>query len=93
MCIRDRYCRSGQGPVIIEAKTYRYLGHSKSDECEYRCAEEVNRWKKKDPIIIFKNYLIENIDTIIAAEKPKLSPYINEMKMCIRDRCYKGHDR
>jgi pyruvate dehydrogenase E1 component alpha subunit len=55
-----KYCRSGQGPVIIEAKTYRYLGHSKSDECEYRCAEEVNRWKKKDPIIIFKNYLIEN---------------------------------
>lgn len=55
-----KYCRSGKGPVIIEAKTYRYLGHSKSDECEYRCAEEVNRWKKKDPIIIFKNYLIEN---------------------------------
>ena len=55
-----KYCRSGQGPVIIEAKTYRYLGHSKSDDCEYRCEKEVNEWKRRDPIKILRNHLIEN---------------------------------
>ena len=54
------YCRSGQGPVMIESKTYRYLGHSKSDTNKYRSAEEIEHWMGKDPIKRLSKYLIEN---------------------------------
>lgn len=55
-----RYARSGRGPVLIEAKTYRYNGHSKSDAQVYRTKEEVARWREKDPILHLKNYLRDN---------------------------------
>jgi pyruvate dehydrogenase E1 component alpha subunit len=42
--------RRGEGPTLIECKTYRFLGHSIGDPQEYRTAEEVHSWKKKDPI-------------------------------------------
>lgn len=42
--------RRGEGPTLIEAKTYRWKGHSKSDKQRYRTKEEVAAWKAKDPI-------------------------------------------
>jgi pyruvate dehydrogenase E1 component alpha subunit len=54
------YCRSGKGPVLIESKTYRYLGHSKSDANAYRTKEEIAQWRKNDPIKRLKAYMIEN---------------------------------
>lgn len=45
----DRARRS-EGPTLIEAKTYRWKGHSKSDKQRYRTKEEVAAWKAKDPI-------------------------------------------
>ena len=42
--------RSGEGPTYIEAKCYRYRGHSMSDPATYRSKEEVDLWKKRDPI-------------------------------------------
>jgi len=45
--------REGKGPTLIEAKTYRYRGHSKSDKNLYRTKVEIEEWKKKDPIIRF----------------------------------------
>lgn len=54
------YCRSGKGPVMIESKTYRWLGHSKSDAQAYRTKEEVEEWKAKDPIKRLRTYMIEN---------------------------------
>jgi len=42
--------RSGSGPTLIEAITYRWRGHSKSDRQAYRTREEVKEWMKKDPI-------------------------------------------
>ena len=42
--------RNGHGPTLLEAKTYRYYGHSKSDKCEYRTRDEENDWKSRDPI-------------------------------------------
>lgn len=38
------------GPMLIVCDTYRYMGHSKSDANVYRTKEEINEWKKKDPI-------------------------------------------
>lgn len=43
-------CRNGEGPVLVEAKTYRWLGHSKSDANAYRTKEEIESWKEKDGI-------------------------------------------
>jgi len=42
--------RRGEGPTLIECKTYRWMGHSINDPQEYRTVEEVESWKKKDPI-------------------------------------------
>jgi pyruvate dehydrogenase E1 component alpha subunit len=42
--------RAGQGPSLIEAKTYRWKGHSKSDKQRYRSKEEVKEWQGRDPI-------------------------------------------
>ena len=53
-------CRRGEGHVLIESRTYRWLGHSKSDANVYRTKEEIESWKAKDPIEFLKNYLIEN---------------------------------
>ena len=53
------YVRSGKGPVLIESKTYRWLGHSKSDANKYRTKEEIEDWKKKCPIKRYRNYLLE----------------------------------
>lgn len=55
-----RYARAGKGPVLIEAKTYRYSGHSKSDKQVYRDKREVLEWQKKDPLLKIKEYLREN---------------------------------
>ena len=54
------YCRSGEGPFLIESITYRYNGHSKSDPQIYRSREEVDQWRAYDPIVNLRNYLIEN---------------------------------
>ena len=44
-------CRTGEGPVLIEASTYRYYGHSLSDpRNEYRTREEEEAWRAVDPI-------------------------------------------
>ena len=54
-----QYVRSGQGPVLVESKTYRWLGHSKSDANKYRTKEEIEEWKMKCPINRMRNYLLD----------------------------------
>ncbi len=54
------YARSGYGPTLIEMKTYRWKGHSKSDAKKYRTREEENEWRAKDGIKRFKEILMQN---------------------------------
>ena len=44
--------RAGDGPSLLEMKTYRYRGHSRSDPAKYRPEGELDAWKQRDPILI-----------------------------------------
>ncbi len=50
--------REGGGPSLIVNDTYRWRGHSKSDRNLYRTKDEIEEWKKKDPILKFQKYCI-----------------------------------
>ena len=75
------YAREGNGPVLVEAKSYRWFGHSASDAGKYRDKAEVDAWKEKDPNVAFKKYLIENK---VATEK-ELDDMEESVKKVIAD--------
>jgi pyruvate dehydrogenase E1 component alpha subunit len=67
--------RKGGGPTLVEAKTYRFHGHSLGDEEQYRSSDEVETWKNdRDPITLFrtvimhKGWLTEDEDAAIQEE-------------------------
>ncbi|HOE66541.1 MAG TPA: thiamine pyrophosphate-dependent enzyme [Candidatus Hydrogenedentes bacterium] len=51
--------KTGQGPILIEAICYRQTGHSPSDQSSYREKEEIDMWRKVDPITEFAGKLVE----------------------------------
>jgi len=60
--------RNGEGPTLIEAKTYRHGGHHVSDPGLYMPPDELEAWKDRDPIIVLRNH-INNDKKIKALEK------------------------
>ena len=52
--------RKGQGPTLLECKTYRWRGHFEGDPAIYKPKEEQEAWLKKDPIPRFTAFLKEN---------------------------------
>jgi pyruvate dehydrogenase E1 component alpha subunit len=63
--------RNESGPILIEAMTYRFRGHSMADPSEYRENEEVQQWhKEQDPIELFKQYCFTN--NILSKEETEL---------------------
>jgi pyruvate dehydrogenase E1 component alpha subunit len=52
--------RDGEGPTLLEMKTYRYKGHSVSDPQKYRSKDEVEEYKNQDPITKVANTILEN---------------------------------
>lgn len=52
--------RAGEGPTLVECKTYRIRGHSRVDPAKYRPKDEVQEWLKKDSIARFKTRLTQN---------------------------------
>jgi pyruvate dehydrogenase E1 component alpha subunit len=70
-------CRKGQGPVLIEANTYRYRGHSMSDAATYRTKEEVEEEKtQNDPITKLRDHLLKKK----IATEPQLDAIDDEEK-------------
>ena len=51
--------RSGGGPSLIEVLTYRHGGHSRADPGKYRPDEEVEAWKKRDPVVTYRQRLLD----------------------------------
>jgi len=51
---------AGQGPTMIEAKTYRYRGHYEGDPQVYRTQEEIQSWQRKDAIVRFRAKLVDS---------------------------------
>lgn len=52
--------RAGEGPTILELKTYRHGGHSRNDACGYRPKEEEAEWFAKDPVVLFRKKILEH---------------------------------
>lgn len=70
-------CRDNEGPFFLECKTYRTLGHSRSDNQPYRTKEEVAQWKKRDPITSYVKTLIEE-GSITESEYDQLSVQVEQ---------------
>jgi acetoin:2,6-dichlorophenolindophenol oxidoreductase subunit alpha len=51
------HARSGNGPYFVEAITYRFVGHSRSDPGKYRPEGELDRWRERDPLVVLRERL------------------------------------
>ena len=72
--------RAGEGPTLVECKTYRTRGHSRSDRNRYRSKEEIEEWKGRDPIAAFEKELLAHgilaqgdIDQVRAAVETEIA--------------------
>jgi len=78
--------RGGGGPSLIECKTYRYSGHSRADPAKYRPAGELEKWRERDPIKIYRERLVQfgigkdAIDRIEAEVKRKVDEATEKCK-------------
>ena len=61
-----RVAREERRPLLVEAVTYRFRGHSMADPEEYRTKEQVETWRRRDPIATFGNRLVD--EGVISAE-------------------------
>ena len=52
-----RRARAGEGPTMVEARTYRHFGHSRTDPGKYRPADEVAEWLARDPLLVTRSRL------------------------------------
>jgi pyruvate dehydrogenase E1 component alpha subunit len=68
--------RAGEGPSLLEIKTYRYRGHSMSDPAKYRTKEEVEEYKDKDPI----NQVLKTIQKNKWATEEEIEAINNKVK-------------
>jgi pyruvate dehydrogenase E1 component alpha subunit len=68
--------RSGGGPSVLEVRTYRYAGHSRSDPAEYRPEGELERWLERDPLLLRKQSLIAS-GAATDAELEKIEQEVN----------------
>jgi TPP-dependent pyruvate/acetoin dehydrogenase alpha subunit len=72
MATAARRARDGDGPTVVEARTYRHYGHSRTDPATYRPEDEVREWLARDPLTVSRHHLAERgvpDDDVKAAEE------------------------
>jgi pyruvate dehydrogenase E1 component alpha subunit len=69
--------RAGQGPTLVECKTYRHRGHFEGEPGLYRPKEEVAEWMAKDPIPRYESFLLEN-DILSEAEMKAVNEEVDQ---------------
>jgi TPP-dependent pyruvate/acetoin dehydrogenase alpha subunit len=70
------HARAGNGPAFIEALTYRFVGHSRSDPALYRPEGELDEWKTRDPILLLRAQL--EAEGVAASRLEELERELNE---------------
>jgi TPP-dependent pyruvate/acetoin dehydrogenase alpha subunit len=74
--------RAGEGPTLLECRTYRYRGHHEGDPgTGYRSQEEIEEWKKRDPILLFSQQLLKDK----TATQDELDHIDEEVKAVIKE--------
>ncbi len=71
------HCRKGNGPYLLDIRTYRYKGHSMSDPQKYRTKDEVKEWQAQDPI--------EKVLETIKSKKYATEKQLEEIKQRVKD--------
>ncbi len=75
--------RAGEGPSLLEMKTYRYSGHSRSDPATYRPAGELEQWQERDPIDLYAGQLA----TSGVAGRQELDVVRQEVQQAVANAC------
>ncbi len=76
-----RRARTGEGPTLIECKTYRYVGHHEGDPgTDYRTREEVQQWKANDPVKVARKKLLDGgtPESVLQAADLEIEKLIDE---------------
>ena len=76
------HARAGGGPAFLEAITYRYVGHSRSDPGAYRPPGELDAWKERDPITRLRGELVDaGVDaTVVDGIDSEVATLLGEME-------------
>jgi len=69
--------RAGEGPTMIECMTYRWYGHSEIDPADYRSNEELESWKKKDPLARAEKLLLD-LDILTTEKREAIVAEVNQ---------------
>jgi acetoin:2,6-dichlorophenolindophenol oxidoreductase subunit alpha len=76
--------RSGGGPEFVEARTYRFAGHSRSDPGKYRPEGELDRWRERDPLTVTATLLRERLGAA-AEEVARVEAEVDEELNRVQD--------
>ncbi|HEY7471150.1 MAG TPA: thiamine pyrophosphate-dependent dehydrogenase E1 component subunit alpha [Gemmatimonadota bacterium] len=69
--------RSGEGPTLLEMKTYRWFGHSDIDPADYRSEDEVEEWMERDPLPRYVAWLLAN-EVLDAEELEEIREHVRQ---------------
>jgi acetoin:2,6-dichlorophenolindophenol oxidoreductase subunit alpha len=81
------HARSGAGPSLIEAKTYRHGGHSRADPGKYRPDDEVQKWLARDPLPMYRDRLLQ-----LGAAEPELAEIETEVEAAVERATQQARD-
>ena len=80
--------RGGAGPQFVEAATYRFVGHSRSDPGKYRPEGELDRWKQRDPLLVASSRLTDEYglsEADVAAVRDEVDRTLAEVEQAALD--------